>query len=303
MLAWNNLLQRSLSGIVFLFLMVGMLYIGSITFYLLMSIVITIALYEFYIMAKKLRVNIPFLYVLAIGLTIFTLQFFISLRVLDSSWLFIIIIPLIFFLFIGELYRFHKKPIHNIAFSLLALIYIVVPIALLNNMVFIERQDLLNINNTDIQNYEGFVSDVLFFNPERKIIYSPFIILGFFSIIWMYDSFAYLFGVSFGKHRLFERISPKKSWEGAIGGGMVTIALSFFFPYVFHVLAWYNWMILAALVVFSSTMGDLVESLFKRTLDIKDSGHLIPGHGGILDRFDSVLLSAPVAFVYLQLSM
>ncbi|GAB4402597.1 MAG: phosphatidate cytidylyltransferase [Bacteroidales bacterium] len=303
MLAWNNLLQRSLSGIVFLFLMVGMLYIGSITFYLLMSIVITIALYEFYTMAKKLRVNIPFLYVLTIGLTIFTLQFFISLRVLDSSWLFIIIIPFIFFLFIGELYRFHKKPIHNIAFSLLALIYIVVPIALLNNMVFIERQDLLNINNTDIQNYEGFVSDVLFFNPERKIIYSPFIILGFFSIIWMYDSFAYLFGVSFGKHRLFERISPKKSWEGAIGGGMVTIALSFFFPHVFHVLAWYNWMTLAALVAFSSTMGDLVESLFKRTLDIKDSGHLIPGHGGILDRFDSVLLSAPVVFVYLQLSM
>lgn len=303
MLAWNNLLQRSLSGIVFLLIMIGMLYVGGITFYLLMSIIITIALYEFYLMGKKLRINIPFLYVLCIGLTIFTLQFFISLKVLDRNWLFIILIPLIFFLFVGELYRYHKKPIHNIAFSLLAIIYIVVPIALLNNLVFIERQDLLNINNIDIQNYEGFVSDVLFFNPERKIIYSPFIILGFFTIIWMYDSFAYLFGVSFGKHRLFERISPKKSWEGAIGGGLVTIALSFFFPNVFHILAWYNWMTLAALIVFSSTMGDLVESLFKRTLDIKDSGYLIPGHGGVLDRFDSVLLSAPVAFVYLQLSM
>lgn len=303
MLTWNNLLQRSLSGIVFLFLMIGMLYIGSITFFLLVVIIITIALYEFYMMAKKNRVNIPYLYVLGIGLTIFTLQFFISLNILNSSWLFIIIIPLIFFLFVGELYRFHKKPIHNIAFSLLAIIYIVVPMALLNEFVFIERQDLLNINNTDIQNYEGFFSDVLFFNPERSIIYSPFILLGFFSIIWLYDSFAYLFGVSFGKHRLFERISPKKSWEGAIGGGLVTIAITFFFPELFHILEWHNWMILAALVIFSSTMGDLVESLFKRTLDLKDSGNLIPGHGGILDRFDSVFLSAPIAFVYLQLSM
>lgn len=303
MLTWNNLLQRSLSGIVFLFLMIGMLYIGSITFFLLISIIITIALYEFYLMAKKFRINIPYLYVLGIGLTLFTLEFFISLNVLNSSWLFIIIIPLIFFLFVGELYRFHKKPMHNIAFSLLAIIYIVVPMALLNKFVFIEREDLLNINNTDIQNYEGFFSDVLFFNPERNIIYSPFILLGFFSIIWLYDSFAYLFGVSFGKHRLFERISPKKSWEGTVGGGILTIAITFFFPEIFHILEWYNWMILATFVIFSSTMGDLVESLFKRTLDLKDSGNLIPGHGGILDRFDSVFLSAPITFVYLQLSM
>jgi len=303
MLAWNNLIQRSLSGVVFLLVMIGMLYIGSITYFLLMSIIITLSLYEFYLMAKRLHIHIPYFYILAIGLTIFTLQFFISLNLIDFRWLFIFVIPLIFFLFVGELYRYHKKPIHNIAFSLLAIVYLVIPIALLNNMVFIERQDLLNINNTDIQNYESFVSDVLFFNPQRTIIYSPFIILGYFTIIWLYDSLAYLFGVSFGKHRLFERISPKKSWEGAIGGGLTTIALTFFFPQIFHILSWQNWMILAVLVIFSSTMGDLVESLFKRTLDIKDSGNLIPGHGGILDRFDSVFMSAPIAYIYLQLSM
>ncbi len=303
MLAWNNLIQRSLSGVVFLFLMISMLYIGSITFYFLMTIIIALGLYEFYLMGKKLHIHIPYLYILAIGITIFTLQFFISLNTLDNRWLFIVVVPMIFFLFVGELYRFHKKPIHNIAFSLLAIIYIVVPITLLNYLVFIERQDLLNINNTDIQNYEGFVSDVLFFNPERNIIYSPFIILGYFSIIWMYDSFAYLFGVSFGKHRLFERISPKKSWEGAIGGGLVTVAISALFPQIFQILSWQNWVVLSVLVIFSSTLGDLVESLFKRSLDMKDSGKLIPGHGGILDRFDSVLLSAPIAFVYLQLSM
>ncbi|MGQ9845979.1 MAG: phosphatidate cytidylyltransferase [Bacteroidales bacterium] len=301
MLAWNNLIQRSLSGAVFLLLMVSMLYIGSITFYFLMTIIIALGLYEFYMMGKRLHIHIPYLYILAIGITIFTLQFFISLNTLDSRWLFIVLVPMIFFLFIGELYRFHKKPIHNIAFSLLAIIYVVVPITLLNYLVFIERQDLLDINNTDIQNYEGFVSDVLFFNPERNIIYSPFIILGYFSIIWLYDTFAYLFGLSFGKHRLFERISPKKSWEGAIGGGLVTVAISALFPQIFQILSWQNWVVLSVLVIFSSTLGDLVESLFKRSLDMKDSGKLIPGHGGILDRFDSVFLSAPIAFVYLQL--
>jgi phosphatidate cytidylyltransferase len=145
------------------------------------------------------------------------------------------------------------------------------------------------------------MSDVLFFNPERTIVYSPFIILGYFCIIWIYDTMAYLFGVSFGKHRLFERISPKKSWEGAIFGALFTISISYFFPYIFHILTWYNWMILAGIVIFSATMGDLVESMFKRSLDIKDSGNLIPGHGGILDRFDSVFLSAPIAYIYLQM--
>lgn len=280
-----------------------MLYIGSITFYFLMTIIITLGLYEFYLMAKRIHIHIPYLYILAIGVTIFTLQFFINLNSLDSRWLLILLVPTIFFLFVGELFRFKTKPIHNIAFSLLAIIYIVIPITLLNNLVFIERQDLINMNYTDIQNYEGFVSDVLFFNPERSIIYSPFIILGYFSIIWIYDSFAYLIGVSFGKHRLFERISPKKSWEGVIGGGFITIAISALFPKIFQILSWQNWVILAVLVIFSSTLGDLVESLFKRYLNIKDSGKLIPGHGGILDRFDSVLLSAPIAFIYLQLSI
>ncbi len=281
--------------------MVGMLYMGSITFFLLMSIIIVLSMYEFSSFAKKLHIYIPYLYVVLIGLVIFALQFFIALNMIESRWFYIFVIPLIFMLFVIELFRYQKKPMHNIAFSLLALIYIAVPIALLNYFVFVERQDLLNSNNLDIQNYEGFISDVLFFNPERTIVYSPFIILGYFCIIWIYDTMAYLFGVSFGKHRLFERISPKKSWEGLIGGTIVTVAISYFFPYVFHILSWYNWMILTIIVIFSATMGDLVESLFKRSIDIKDSGKIIPGHGGILDRFDSVFLSAPIAFIYLQM--
>lgn len=296
-----NLLQRSISGLFFLIIVVGMLYIGSITFFMLSTIIIALSIYEFSKLIKGYNINISFGYVLIIALTLFTLSFFDMLKTIDKKWYFILLIPLIFFLFVSELYRYHKKPFHNIAFSLLAIIYIAVPIAMLNRFVFVEREDLLNYNFTDIFNYEGFLSDTMFFNPNRTVIYTPLIVLGYFSIIWIYDTFAYLVGISFGKHRLFERISPKKSWEGAIGGTIITLGLTFLFPKVFQILNWYNWLTIAAITIFSSTMGDLVESLLKRSLDVKDSGNIIPGHGGILDRFDSVFLSAPFIFLYLLL--
>ncbi len=301
MLNFKNLLQRSISGLIFLVVMVSMIAIGSITFYLLMSLIITLALYEFYLLSRKFHISIPYLYIVLISLTLFTLFFLVSLKIINPLWLSIILIPLIFFLFVGELYRYHKKPIHNIAFGLLSIIYIAVPITLLNSFVFIEREDLISNNLLDIQTYEGVFSDVLLFKTDRSIIYSPYILLGFFTIIWIYDTLAYLFGVSFGKHRLFERISPKKSWEGFICGALCTIGISVFFPKIFHILTWKDWVVLSTIIVFSSTMGDLVESMFKRTVDLKDSGNIIPGHGGILDRFDSVFLATPAAFIYLQM--
>lgn len=301
MLNWNNLTKRLLSGLLFLIIMVSMLLIGSITFYMLMTIIITLSLYEFYLIIRKYNVRIPYLYVLLISITIFTLYFSISLNIIEPIWFTIILIPLIFFLFVGELYRYQKKPFHNIAYSILSVVYITVPITLLNSFVFLEREDLHAGNFFDIPSYEGFFSDVLFFNSDRTIIYSPYILLGFFTLIWIYDTFAYLIGISFGKHRLFERISPKKSWEGAIGGALVTCSLSTLFPNFFHILTWQNWLILSIIVVFASTMGDLVESMLKRSLDLKDSGSIIPGHGGVLDRFDSILLASPAAFIYLQM--
>ncbi len=298
---WNNLIIRTLSGLLFLSITVAMLLIGSITFYMLMFIIITLSLYEFYIFTKKYNISIPFLYVLFISIIFFTLYFSLSLKILSPVWFSIILIPLIFFLFVGELYRYHKKPFHNIAFSLLAIIYIAVPISLLNSFVFIKREDLLAGNYNDIFTYEGFFTDILLFNSDRTIIYSPYILLGFFALIWIYDTFAYLFGVSFGKHKLFERISPKKSWEGLIGGALVTFGISILFPFFFRILTWQNWLIMSIIVVFASTMGDLVESMFKRALNQKDSGKIIPGHGGILDRFDSVYLASPAVYVYLQI--
>ncbi len=130
---------------------------------------------------------------------------------------------------------------------------------------------------------------------------NPLLLLLLFVLVWVNDTFAFLTGCTLGRHRLFERISPKKSWEGFIGGAVFTIAVS-------TLASWYlpgnhlgPWIMagLGAMVTVAATLGDLVESLIKRTLGVKDSGNLIPGHGGILDRIDSLLLVIPASVIYL----
>ena len=189
----------------------------------------------------------------------------------------LVLTPYIFYflvLFISELYLKRPDPIKSLAYSVLGQIYIAVPFSLLNYMAF---------------NYA----------PDNSYHYAY--ILAIFLFIWANDSFAYLFGVTLGKHKMFERISPKKSWEGFAGGAICTIGISLAFAHYFGSLPVWGWMGFAAVVVASGTLGDLVESLFKRTLNVKDSGTMLPGHGGILDRFDSMIFAIPSVFVYLEI--
>jgi len=123
----------------------------------------------------------------------------------------------------------------------------------------------------------------------------------YFFMLWANDTFAYLTGMKFGKHKLFERISPKKTWEGSAGGLIFTMILAVVFSVYFKFLTLPEWLGLAGIIVVFGTYGDLAESMLKRSMDCKDSGKFLPGHGGILDRFDSVLLSAPFVFVYLRI--
>ncbi len=123
----------------------------------------------------------------------------------------------------------------------------------------------------------------------------------YFFILWTYDTFAYLAGIKFGRNRLLERISPKKSWEGAIGGIIFSFILTYILSGFYGFISLYQWLGLTAIIVVFGTLGDLAESMLKRSLNCKDSGNFFPGHGGILDRFDSVLLSAPFVFVYLKI--
>ncbi|MDR0437404.1 MAG: phosphatidate cytidylyltransferase [Bacteroidales bacterium] len=136
---------------------------------------------------------------------------------------------------------------------------------------------------------------------------NPLYALALFAFVWVNDTFAYLFGITFGKHKLFERISPKKTWEGFFGGLIATIAFSIMFFKIFtrspkfETLSIGQWIGLAIVVVIFGTIGDLFESYLKRSLNVKDSGTILPGHGGLLDRLDSILFAAPAVMVYLML--
>ena len=179
--------------------------------------------------------------------------------------------PVLLSFFIAELFKKHAYPLENIAIGILGVIYVAVPLSLAHFIVFTE---------------DG--------------MYSPNLMIALLALIWIYDSGAYLFGISLGKHRLFERISPKKSWEGSIGGTLMALAAAFLISKQIGEIGLVHWLILTLLVTVMSTFGDLSESLLKRRFGLKDSGQLIPGHGGLLDRFDSLLFAIPVFVCYLE---
>ena len=187
----------------------------------------------------------------------------------------------IIYLFVAELYLKQEDPIGDWAYTMMSQLYIALPFSLLNVLAFRST-------------------------GNGSIVYTYLIPLSVFIFLWMNDTGAYLCGSLLGRHKLFPRISPGKSWEGSIGGGILVMAIA--------VLIWYltdlygvndlglnalEWAGLGLTVVVFGTWGDLVESLFKRTLGIKDSGNILPGHGGMLDRFDSSLLAIPAAVIYL----
>ncbi len=268
----NDLVTRTLSGVLFVGLIVTAILLGQWYFASVFLIISVFGLLEFYKLAKINGLFVQRLIGVVISISIFLIIYFWLSSSIDQKW-FLLIIPLIFFVFILELYRKKEKPFDNIAFTFLGLLYISIPFSLLSGLVFRD-------NTSD---------------------YTPTILLIYFSLIWLYDSAAYIFGVSFGKHRLLERISPKKSWEGFIGGAVFTLLAAYIISIYFTELTIVNWLVIAVIIIVAGTFGDLSESMFKRSIGVKDSGNILPGHGGILDRFDAVFLSSPLVFTYLQL--
>lgn len=188
----------------------------------------------------------------------------------EYLWLLLLLLPIQMGV---EMYRKSENALSNVVGGFFAVIYSTVPFALLSNI----RLETV-----------GEVSGAYF-------------ILSYFILIWIHDSGAYLVGSAFGKHRLFERISPKKSWEGLFGGLSFSLLASYFINDYFQFMPMLNWLILILIVIITANFGDLVESMLKRNVGIKDSGNLLPGHGGLLDRFDATIFSAPFVFIYLQL--
>ena len=189
----------------------------------------------------------------------------------------------VIYLFISELYTESKNAINNWAYTMLSQMYVALPLATINILAF-----------RDI---------------GGQVVFSYLTPLSIFIFLWANDTGAYCFGSLFGKHKLFPRISPGKTWEGRVGGGILVLVVAAIIGYLESsntdqmvggsTMSIPEWMGMGLVVVFFGTWGDLVESLFKRTLGIKDSGNILPGHGGMLDRFDSSLMAMPAAVVYL----
>ena len=194
-----------------------------------------------------------------------------------SISLFLPYLLFIIYCFIKELYTRNTNPIANLGIITLSQLYIALPLSLINVIAF---------NSFDV------------YNGQHDFYTIP---LAIYIFIWINDTGAYLSGSTLGKHKLFPRISPKKSWEGSIGGALLTIISAWGISHIFTFLSVWQWIGMAITVVVFGTFGDLTESMFKRQLNLKDSGTLLPGHGGILDRLDSMLFAIPSVLTYLYI--
>jgi len=269
----TDLQKRTITGFLFAITLIGGMLYSKITFFLLFLTITVLGMWEFYNLSRKDNI-LPQKYIgIFFGIIVFITNYLFANHYVNEK-VFLLYIPLSLSILVVELYSKNAHPFSNISFSIFGVLYVALPFSLLNYLT----------------TYPAFQTE-----------YTPKIVLGFFFLMWASDTGAYLVGSQIGKRRLFKRISPKKSWEGSIGGAVAALAVACGIAYFFTELSLIHWLVIAVITVLMGTYGDLVESLFKRSLDIKDSGSILPGHGGILDRFDSVLVSAPLVYAYLYL--
>lgn len=270
----KNIFVRTISGAIYVILILGSIILGKYTFFIFFSLVLAYTLFEFYRLCKHGGKNPQIVNGIIISVYLFVAFFLYDLRIIGEI-IFLGIIPALMIIPTIELFRKSERPVQNIAYTLLGVAYIAFPFSVLN---FI------------ISPYE--------LNPE---IYVPETLIGLFIILWANDSGAYLVGSWLGKTKMIERVSPNKTWEGAIGGAIFAIAISLVLYPIMGFLNPIHTIAVSLLTVIAGTLGDLTESMFKRNFNVKDSGSVMPGHGGLLDRFDSMLFAAPIYFIYITL--
>lgn len=285
---YSNLTQRIITGLLGSAAIIYGLAVSEWAYFAIFFIICFFSLREFYkLSAFDGLLPLKTIGILT-GMSIFCLSFFVERQDISSKYYFAIF-PLMALVYLVKLYKKGEyKPFTNIAFTFLGIFYIAVPISLLNHVVFNDGRyvDFTNFVTSNTYNFQ--------------------VILGILLILWATDTGAYFAGTFLGKHKLFERISPKKTWEGFIGGAILAGIIAFIFNLI---LASYNkqflsitdWVVISVIIVVGGTFGDLVESLLKRSIEIKDSGSALPGHGGFLDRFDGLFISAPFVVAYLEI--
>lgn len=233
--------------------------------------------HEYYKIIRRTGVKPQEITGLIVGVLSYTLSTIIATGFMSMKYL-VLVVPVLVIIMVIELYRKQEKPFEALAYTFFPLCYVVLPVSLFPFSAFLETgmQPLI---------------------VHEPVVFSPGIMVGFFILLWTNDTGAYLIGSKFGHHRLMERVSPKKSWEGFFGGFVFTLLVAWLVSGWLGVVSPFIWCVIAVVVSVAGTYGDLTESLLKRSMGVKDSGHVMPGHGGFLDRFDSALLSFPLVYL------
>lgn len=267
----NESLTRSISGLVYIVLLIGATLLSPISFVVLFATFMLIAVYEFCKLAN-IKSMIPYIMAIA-GISLFSIYIsndFYTNLLLNIGALLISVSLL------AELFSNNAPKLKDATAKYVRLTgYVIIPFLLIIKLPFLDA--------------------------AAEFDFNPYVVIGMFVLIWANDTFAYIVGKSIGKNKLFERISPKKTVEGFIGGVIFTVAGAYILGLYYTFLTPWQWMAFAAILSVFGTLGDLVESKLKRTAGVKDSGSIMPGHGGILDRLDSVLFAIPFLFLYYQI--
>ncbi|MXV49798.1 phosphatidate cytidylyltransferase [Pedobacter sp. HMF7647] len=259
---------RAITGFFFVVVMLASELLGVYAFAFFFLVLSVLNLNEFYSLVKNERISPQRINGLLLGGALFVTVVFWHVFDFPAHY-FLAAVPLLTLIYIAELYRKKDNPFINIAFTFTGIVFCVIPFCFFALLAFLDGS------------------------------FEYHLPLGFLLLLWSSDTGAYLFGVKLGKNKLFERHSPKKTWEGFFGGLLTSLVVAFILSLYFKELAFVHWAVVSVIIVVFGTIGDLTESMLKRSMNIKDSGSILPGHGGLLDRFDGLFLSAPVVFTYL----
>lgn len=277
----NNLVRRTITGAFIVIFVLGGLWFHPVSFFLVGAVILAGTQKEYYTMVRSTGIKPQVITGIITGFLVYFISTLVAIRLIPRES-YLIMIPIMSIIMVVEIYRKNEKPFDSLAHTFFSILYTAIPVSMFPYSAFGRTglQPLFSINNVE---------------------FSPGMLIGFFLLLWANDTGAYLVGSAIGKHRLMERISPKKSWEGFFGGLTLTLVVSRLMSNFLGVVDVKGWIFIALIVSIAGTFGDLIESMLKRSVGFKDSGSIMPGHGGFLDRFDSVVIAFPLVYLYIAL--